>query len=289
MMRLLTLVAATLAFQTIAYSQNITPIDPGTAFRGASKPDILGLNSDVSPDEARKLIERHFQNAKEGIRDNPTKLRFGPIGVSGPEYTQALALERFAANQAQLALPIQADNFALYFTTPASGNRPTYISRSIVFSGNGQPAKAEYVQQIVTKYGSPTLSGGNAIFYIYQGGNVVSGAAKADASGIVSSLRQPIPMDRVRALGSCLGIASGPVGNTGMTNYLGREANLGNCEGVLAIQIQDGSAADRISFISFRIYDFKRVLEADKIEKQILQKMEEEKRRSTPTGAVPKL
>jgi len=277
---------ALVPFVASATAYEIKPKAPESAFSAKLQPDIIGLSSATESSKALPTLEAHLKDLP-GVKPETAQQKFGGTGVS---YITSI----------KFALPPTAnhpgESLGAWFSSPASGNRAYYISRSLGFANDRQPSKAEVIERVTAKYGDrPTLIGDGRIYYFYKGGKVVSVKQKYTPASALEALNGPInpkaalALNNAQGKGSCVAALKHAQALDKKLASLLAEAKSANCDGLVVIEVSPGITADRVGKAEFTLVDFKLIASAAKIDDDAFAAEKNEALNKTPLGNAPKL
>ncbi len=225
----------------------------GTAFSGKIKPDIIGLSPDSDEASARAMLEGHLKERGEARSD---------------------ALKRSTAGSSSiLALTIapgvreNGEAIVASFASPANANRAVFISRTLTFAPGREPAASDMVEQIVGKYGAPTLVGSQNIYYVFRRGKLVTAGQKYDSASAAGALDKPpnsraaLTLSDAKGHGSCIATIKSVPQMDKSVAALEPTAKASNCDGILNVSIATNADA-RVEKVQFVLVDFKRIIDA---------------------------
>jgi hypothetical protein len=247
---------------TSGWTYDIKPKTADSAFSGKSAPDIVGLTSDTDGSKASPIFEAYLKDLP-GVTPQANQIKFGNTGIT---YVTSMSFNSPAADKKP------AESLMATFSSPASGNRAFYITRELGFAQDKQPSKAEMIERVTKKYGSPTVMGDGHIFYFYKGGRIVSVKAKYDSTSALAALEAPLDPKAAVALndsngrGSCVAILKREQAMDKTLAKMADEAAGANCDGIVDVVLSPGIAADRVGKADFTLIDLKRIVSAAKID-----------------------
>lgn len=258
-------------------AQNIPTINPGTGF-GANAPDIVGISFDTSAADAEKTLAKHFA----GVKNTTTNHQRWDFRPTGAKYVAMLIQEQQVRTEADFKLPIRQDLIRIEYSGLPSGNRAHFMTRNLQFNDHSEPSLADFVKQIVGKYGTPTEAGNHTIYYFYRKGQVVALSNKS-GDAIVSSIytnSSPELWKQFRPCAQLEGQGQAPYPDASILN---------SCDAALMIRFYKGTTAERVNLVKFTMIDLKRLLAGRRIDQEVEKNLIDQKNRSAPTGNVPKL
>lgn len=269
-----------------ATAYEIKPKTPETAFSAKLQPDIIGLSSATEGGKALSALEAHLKDLP-GVKPDISRQKFGGTNVT---YVTSM---KFASPP---TANHPGESLAAWFTSPASGNRAYYISRSLGFANDRQPSKAEVIERVTAKYGDrPTLIGNGRIYYFYKGGKIVSVKQKYTPASALEALNGPInpkaalALNNAQGRGSCVAALKHAHELDKTLAGLLAEARSANCDGLVAIEVSPGVTADRVGKADFTLVDFRQIASAAKIDDDALAAEKNEALNKTQRGNAPKL
>jgi hypothetical protein len=273
------------AFPPASSAFEIKPRTPESAFTAKLRPDILGISSDSSAGSAKAIFDSSFRGRSE-TKTDIQQLKFGDTAVS---YTAALEFS-FPPGAKQTGEVLSSS-----FSSPASANRAYFVSRNLTFAPEQQPSKAEMIQQVMDKYGAPTIVGDQHLYYFYRGGSIVSVGAKYKAPTALEAIDKPldprtaVKLNAATGRGSCVAAVKRSQARDKTLGALLDEAKGANCEGALSVQLTPSTAApDRVGNAQFTLLDFKGVISAAAIDDDALA-AEKNERNPLPKASAPRL
>lgn len=279
------LIATLVLLPVAAAAYEIKPKTPDAGFSGKLQPDIVGLSSNIEGSKAAALFETYLKDLP-GVKPEATQEKFGGTSVT---YVSTM----------KFASPATGDHpgesLSAMFSSPASTNRAYYVSRSLGFNKDKQPSKAEMIERITAKYGTPTAIGDNKVYYFYKAGKVMSVKEKYTPASAVDALNAPLNPKAAVALndangrGSCVAMLKRTEGTDKTLPKLADDAKAANCDGLVAVEISNGITPDRVGKADFTLIDFKQVASAAKIDADAFAAEKNETLNKTPMGNSPKL
>jgi hypothetical protein len=278
----LTMSLASLPAASLAY--DIKPKTPLSAFAAKVRPDILGISTDSTAESARAV----FESAFKGRVDTKTDIQQQKFGSTAVSYIAALTFD-FPSGPKQTGEVLSSS-----FSSPASANRAYFITRNLTFAQDQQPSKTEMIEQVMDKYGAPTIVGDQHLYYIYRAGKIVSVGAKYKGTTVLDAIDRPfdpraaIKLDDANGQGSCVAVVKRSQTRERTLTAMLDEAKGANCDGVLSVQLTPGIAPDRVGNAQFTLLDFKRIVSAAAIDGDALA-AEKNERNPAPKGNAPKL
>lgn len=283
---LVAVLALGLPLATAATAYEIKPKTPETAFSGKLHPDIVGLSSSTEGSKAGAIFEAYLKDLP-GVKPEATQQKFGGTNVT---YVTSMKFTSPAA------AGNPGESLTALFSSPASGNRAYFISRSLGFANDKQPSNAELIGQITAKYGAaPTLIGDGRVYYFYKAGKLVSVKEKYTPASAVAALTGPINPKAAVALndangrGSCVAVLKREQASDKSLNKLAAESKGANCDGLVVIEISPGITPDRVGKADFVLIDLKQIVSAAKIDADAFAAEKNEQLNKTPMGGAPKL
>lgn len=281
---LLVFAPALLPATGLAYE--IKPKAPEAAFGGKLVPDIIGMSSMVEGSKAGAIIEAYLKELP-GVKPEAKQEKFG-----GTNVTYVTSIKFVSPADAKHA----GESMTAMFSSPASSNRAYFISRSLGFSKDSQPSKAEMIERVTAKYGEPTVIGDGHIYYFYKGGKVVSVKQKyKPVSAAVDALNAPINPKAAVALndangrGSCVAMIKRVEASDRTLAKIAEDAKGANCDGIVSVDLAPGITPDRVGTANFTLVDLKQVASAAKIDAEAFADEKNEALKKTPMGNSPKL
>ena len=276
----------TLALLPVAASAyEIKPKTPDAGFSGKLQPDIIGLSSNIEGSKAAALLEAYLKDLP-GVKPEATQEKFGGTSVT---YVSTVKFASPAASNHP------GESMAAMFSSPASSNRAYYVSRSLGFDKDKQPSKAEMIERITAKYGTPTAIGDGKVYFFYKAGKVMSVKEKYTPASAVDALNAPLNPKAAVALndangrGSCVAMLKRAEGSDKTLPKLADDAKAANCDGLVAVDISNGITPDRVGKADFTLIDFKQIVSAAKIDADAFAAEKNESLNKTPMGSSPKL
>jgi hypothetical protein len=276
------LAAGSAALPAASGAYDIKPKTPDSAF-AKLHPDILGISADSTAESARAIFETAFK----GRADTKIGVAQEKFGNAAINYVAALNFDYSPGPQQT------GEVLSTSFSSPASANRAYFISRSLTFAQNLQPARTEMIKQVIDKYGAPTIVGDQRLYYVYRAGKIVSVGLNYKEATALEAIDRPLDpraalkLDGANGRGSCVaGVKRVQAGEKTLGAMLD-EAKGANCDGALSVQLAPGVAPDRVGHAQFALVDFKRIVSAAAIESDALAAEKNEK--NPPQGTVPKL
>jgi len=276
---------ALVPFVAPAAAYEIKPKAPETAFSAKLQPDIIGLSSATGGGKALSTLEAHLKDLP-GVKPEATQQKFGGTNVT------YVASVKFASPP---TANHPGESLGAWFTSPASGNRAYYISRSIGFATDRQPSKAEVIERVTAKYGDrPTLIGDGRIYYFYKGGKTVSVKQKYTPASALEALNGPInpkaalSLNNAQGKGSCVAALKHAQALGKTLASLLTEAKSANCDGLVVVEIAPGITTDRVGKADFTLIDFRQIASAAKIDDDAFAAEKNEALNKTPLGNAPK-
>ncbi|RTL50369.1 MAG: hypothetical protein EKK40_12725 [Bradyrhizobiaceae bacterium] len=277
-------VLASVVLTSASPAYEIKPRTPDSAFSGKLQPDILGLSSNIDASKAGSIFESHAREL--GVAPQATQQKFGSSNIT---YVSVMRLDRPAAPDHA------AESLSAAFSSPASGNLAYFISRDLGFLGGQQPTKAEMIQRVIDKYGTPTLIGDGVIYFFYKGGKLVSVKQKYTPANAADALNAPIAPRAAVALndanghGSCVAMLKRAQALTDRSlDQLNAATTETNCDGLVAVGLSPGTSPDRVGKAVFTVIDFKLATSAAKIDSEALAAQKNDASRNSTSNA-PKL
>ena len=269
-----------------ASAYEIKPKAPDAGFSGKLQPDIVGLSSNIEGSKAAALFETYLKDLP-GVKPEATQEKFGGTGVT---YVSTMKFVSPAAGDHP------GESLSAMFSSPASANRAYYVSRSLGFNKDKQPSKAEMIDRITAKYGTPTAIGDGKVYYFYKAGKVMSVKEKyATPASAVDALNAPLNPKAAVALndangrGSCVAMLKRAEASDKTLPKLADDAKAANCDGLVAVDISNGITPDRVGKADFTLIDFKQIASAAKIDADAFAAEKNESLNKTPMGSSPKL
>ena len=279
------LIATLVLLPVAAAAYEIKPKTPDAGFSGKLQPDIVGLSSNIEGSKAAAIFEAYLKDLP-GVKPEATQEKFGGTSVT---YVSTM----------KFASPATGDHpgesLSAMFSSPASTNRAYYVSRSLGFNKDKQPSKAEMIERITAKYGTPTAIGDGKVYYFYKAGKVTSVKEKYTPASAVDALNAPLNPKAAVALndangrGSCVAMLKRAEGTDKTLPKLADDAKAANCDGLVAVEISNGITPDRVGKADFTLIDFKQVASAAKIDADAFAAEKNESLNKTPMGSSPKL
>jgi hypothetical protein len=279
-----TLAVALTALPLATQAYDIKPKTPESAFSGKLHPDILGISADSSAEAARAILESFFKGRANATKDIQQQ-KFGNTAIS---FIAALSF----------SLPPGAgqngEALSASFSSPASANRAYFITRSLTFAEDRQPARAEMVRDVMGKYGAPTIVGDQHLYYIYRAGGIVSAGTKYKEAMAIDAIDKPLDPRAALKLngetirGSCVAVVKRALAKEKTLAAMLSEARGANCDGVVSVQLMPGAAPDRVGIAQFVLLDVKGVISAAAIDSDAVA-AEQTERSASPKGSAPKL
>ena len=280
------LVLAPAVLPAASLAAEIKPKTPDSAFAGKLRPDILGISAESTADAARSVFEAAFK----GRTDSKTEIGQAKFGSASTGYIATLNFS------VPLAAKQNGEALVAGFSSPASGNRVFFVSRTLNFAEGEQPAKADMIKQVMEKYGTPTIVGDQHLYYIYRGNSIVSVGGKFGKPALaLEAIDKPLDprmalklnSDRGRGRGSCVAVVKRSIAAKEKSlAALVADASNANCDGVLSVQFTPSTRADRVSIAQFVLLDVKRVISASAIDAEALAAANGN---SLSKGSAPKL
>lgn len=273
-------------FPAAALAYEIKPKAPDAGFSGKQQPDIVGMSSNIEGSKAASIFEAYLKDLP-GVKPDAKQEKFGGTNVT---YVSSMKFVSPAAGNHP------GESMTAMFSSPASGNRAYFISRSLGFASDKQPSKAEMIERVTAKYGAPTLIGDAHIYYFYKAGKIVSVKQKyTPVAAAVDALNAPINPKAAVALndtngrGSCVAMLKRAEASDKSLAKLADDAKAANCDGLVSVEIAPGITPDRVGKAEFVLIDFKQIVGAAKIDADAFADEKNEALKKTPMGSSPKL
>jgi len=279
-----TLAVGLTALPVATQAYDIKSKTPESAFSSKLHPDILGISADSSAEAARAVLEAFFKGRANATKDIQQQ-KFGNTAIS---FISAL----------NFSLPPGAgqngEALSGSFSSPASANRAYFITRTLTFAEDRQPARADMVREVMGKYGAPTIVGDRHLYYIYRAGGVVSAGTKYKEAMAIDAIDKPLDpraalkLDGETIRGSCVAVVKRALAKEKTLAAMLNEARGANCDGVVSVQLMPGTAPDRVGIAQFVLLDVKGVISASAIDNDAVA-AEQTERNPMPKGSAPKL
>lgn len=267
------------------WTYEIKPKVPDAAFSGKLQPDIVGLSSNTEGSKASQIFETYLKDLP-GVKPEAIQQKFGGTNVT------YVTLMKFAS---PASAKHAGESMTAAFSSPASGNRAYYISRTLGFATDKQLSKAEMIKHVTDKYGQPTVIGDGRISYFYKGGKLMSVKQKYKPDTALEALNAPLNPKAAVALndangrGSCVAALKHAQSLDKTLDKLAAEAKTANCDGIISVELSPGAAPDRVAKADFTLVDFKLSASAAKIDAEAFAAEKNEALNKTPLGNAPKL
>jgi hypothetical protein len=274
--------AGALPAATQAY--DIKPKTPESAFSAKLHPDILGISSDSTAESARAVLESFFKGRANATKDVQQQ-KFGSTAIS---FITTLNFT-LPSGQGQNGEVLSGS-----FSSPASANRAYFIARNLTFAEDRQPTKADMIKEVMGKYGAPTIVGDQHLYYIYRAGGIVSVGTKYKEATAVDAIDKPLDPRAALKLngetirGSCVAVVKRAQAKEKTLAAMLIEAKGANCDGVVSVQLIQGTAPDRVGIAQFVLLDVKGIISAAAIDNDAVA-AEQNERNAMPKGSAPKL
>ncbi len=269
----------------VASAYEIKPKTPDAGFSGKLQPDIIGLSSNTEGSKAAAIFEAYLKDLP-GLKLEATQEKFGGTDVT---YVSSMKFVSPAASNHP------GESMSAMFSSPASANRAYYVSRSLGFANEKQPSKAEMIERVTAKYGTPTAIGDGKVYYFYKGGKLMSVKEKYTPATAVTALNGPLNPKAAVALndangrGSCVAMLKRAEATDKTLPKMADDAKAANCDGLVAVDLSNGITPDRVGKADFTLIDFKEIFSAAKIDADAFAAEKNEKLNKTPLGNSPKL
>lgn len=267
------------------WAYEIRPKVPDAAFSGKLQPDIVGLSSNTEGSKASSIFETYLKDLP-GVKPETVQQKFGGTNVT---YVTSMKF----VSPASSAHP--GESMTAAFSSPASGNRAYYISRTLGFALDKQFSKTDMIKHVMDKYGQPTAIGDGRIYYFYKAGKVMSVKQKYKPDSALEALNAPLNPKTAVALndangrGSCVAALKHVHALDKTLDKLAPDAKAANCDGLVAVELSPGGTPDRVAKAEFTLVDFKQILSAAKIDADAFAAEKNEALNKTPLGNAPKL
>ncbi|MGL5168615.1 MAG: hypothetical protein ACRC9K_22265 [Afipia sp.] len=279
------LALSSVAVPATGWAYEIKPKAPESAFSGKLQPDIVGLSSSTEGSKAAPIFEAYLKDLP-GVKPETAQQKFGGTNVT---YITAMKFTLLPTGTHP------GESMLAVFSSPASANRAYYITRTLGFSSDKQPPKAEMIERVTTKYGAPTAIGDGRMYYFYKAGKVMSVKQKYTPASALEALNAPInpkvavALNDANGRGSCVAELKRVQALEKTLDKLVSEAKAANCDGLVTVEIFPGITADRVSKAEFTLIDFKQIVSAAKIDADAFAAEKNETLNKTPLGNAPKL
>lgn len=273
------------ALPATGWAYEIKPKAPESAFSGKLQPDIVGLSSNTEGSKVAPIFEAYLKDLP-GVKPETAQQKFGGTNVT---YVTAMKFTLLPTSTHP------GESMLAVFSSPASTNRAYYIARTLGFSSDKQPPKAEMIERVTAKYGAPTAIGDGRMYYFYKAGKIMSVKQKYTPATALEALNAPInpkvavALNDANGRGSCVAELKRVQVLEKSLDKLVAEAKAANCDGLVTVEIFPGITADRVSKAEFTLIDFKQIISAAKIDAEAFAAEKNEALNKTPLGNAPKL
>lgn len=274
-----------IAIPATGWAYEIKPKAPESAFSGKLQPDIVGLSSSTEGSKAAPIFEAYLKDLP-GVKPETAQQKFGGTNVT---YITAMKFTLLPTGTHP------GESMLAVFSSPASANRAYYVARTLGFSSDKQPSKAEMIERVTAKYGAPTAIGDGRLYYFYKAGKVMSVKQKYTPATALEALNAPInpkiavALNDANGRGSCVAELKRVQVLDKTLDKLVTEAKAANCDGLVTVEISPGITSDRVSKAEFTLIDFKQIVSAAKIDADAFAAEKNETLNKTPLGNAPKL